>query len=387
MIDHPLADEAHHLPQALALSAYAAACAVDPTAGKTEVLAAFGLQGADRGDLNDELLFGAIRLLACGRFEESKALLLRVGLAAPEKIPAVYAITATVFKYFNAGMPIGQLVQFGIDLTLQLYQRHPHDGAARHALLDVLLYLGAANDAERILGQTGSAGFEQEAAELQAYRRRMAQDQSACRLSLVLVTYERPQMLRHTLACARAALAESAYEIVIGVNDANPQTRQVIEDAGISKVIYNTSNTSINLYKQVFALAQGEYIIEIDDDLHALPHGFDRQIIACLQARPDLGLVGHWPSGFVSARSGQRLPQGASNHERCEVAGLPFGIGQVWGMCAGLRRKDFLMINGFARATLSKHSGEEPQLIRKLAVYGRLSGVIFDQGLLGIVPD
>jgi nitrogenase molybdenum-iron protein alpha/beta subunit len=87
----------------------------------------------------------------------------------------------------------------------------------------------------------------------------------------VLVTYERPQMLRHTLACARAALAESAYEIVIGVNDANPQTRQVIEDAGISKVIYNTSNTSINLYKQVFALAQVEYNIEIDDDLHALP--------------------------------------------------------------------------------------------------------------------
>jgi hypothetical protein len=47
-----------------------------------------------------------------------------------------------------------------------------------------------------------------------------------------------------------------------------------------------------------------------------------------------------------------------------------------------MRRRDYLMINGLSRATLSRHSGEEPQLIRKLALYGRQSGVIFDQGLL-----
>jgi hypothetical protein len=387
VIDHLIAQENHHLNQVLAISTYADACREDPELGKAAVCRAFGLQGGLSGELNDELLLCAIRYLVTGKFAEGKQLLMEIGLSSPDKIDAVYAVAASVFKYFNAGMNIRQLAEFGIDLTLGLYQRYPERIEAQKALLDMLLYLGAANDVERILGQTGLEHMQQEAEELQAYRQRMAQYSDRCKLSVVLITYQRPEMLRHTLNCLVAALAESDYEIVIGVNDDWPQTRQVIQDFGISKVIYSEHNVSINLYKQVFNLAEGEYLIEIDDDLHVVPPGFDRQIMACLQLRPDLGLVGHSPCGFISARDGRRIAPPVSQHERCEVAGLPFGIGQVWGMCAGLRRKDFLMINGFSRATLSKHSGEEPQLIRKLAVYGHVSGVIFDQGLWGVVPD
>jgi hypothetical protein len=326
-----------------------------------------------------------MRLLLCGQFAEGKQQLLQIGLSAPEKITPVYAVAASVFKYFNAGMHIKALAEFGIDLMQQLYQRHPHNLDAQRALLDLLLYLGATNDAGRILQQAGSERLAGEAAELAVCRQRLRDYRDVCKLSIVLITYQRPDMLRHTLEVLRAALAETDYEIVIGVNDDWPETRQVIGEAGIGKVIYNDSNTSINLYKQVFALAEGQYLIEIDDDICAFPPGFDRQIVACLDARADLGLVGHWPADLVNVANGQSRPVPGAPHVRCEVAGMPFGIGQVWGMCAGMRRRDFLMINGFSRATLSKYSGEEPQLIRKLAVYGRLSGVIFDQGLVGYV--
>lgn len=377
MLDHPIAQENHHLAQVLALGAYAESHVRDPEGAKRAVCQAFGLVG----DLNDDLLLCIMLLLSAGRFADAKPLLLQIGLAAPEKIPALYAVTAAVFKYFNAGMTIRELAEFGIDLVLPWYQQHPGRIEAQQALLDLLLYFGLANDAENILNQAANPELAAEAAELACYRERLQHDQNRCKLSIVMITYQRPEMLRHTLQGLHAALAETDIEIIIGVNDDWAATRQVISEAGITQVLYHQGNAGINLYKQVFPMAGGEYLIEIDDDVVSFPAGFDRQIIDCLHARPDLGLVGHWPQGFVDCDSGQRLGAAESFHTRCEVAGLPFGIGPVAGVCAGMRRRDFLTINGFSRATLSKYSGEEPQLIRKLAVYGKLSGVIFDQGL------
>ena len=383
MIDIPLPQERHQLDRVLALQAYAAACTRDPVSAKAAVCAAFGLSG----DLNDELLLCAMLLLAYGRFTEGKQILLQVALADASKIQPVYDIAASVFKYFNAGMSIPELARFGVDLVLQVYQHDPRSADAQRALLDLLLYFGSADDAERILLQAGAAHLQDEMTELQCYRQRLADYRDQYRLSIVLITYQRPALLQATLAGLREQLGEQDVEIIIGVNDDWPQTRQVIEQAGIDKVFFNDGNAGINLYKQVFPMASGEYIIEIDDDIQAFPAGFDRQIIACLQARPDLGLVGHWPAGFHDLTRGQALPAAESVHARCEVAGLPFGIGPVAGACAGMRRRDFLTINGFSRASLSKYSGEEPQLIRKLSMYGKISGVIFDQGLIVNVTE
>jgi len=294
----------------------------------------------------------------------------------------VYAIAAAVFKYFNAGMPIADLARFGVDLMLQVYQAHPGLLAAQRGLLDMLLYLGCAEDVERILAQVDPAPLQAELHELESLRHKRRTYVERCKLSVALITYQRPAMLRHTLAILQQSLAETDVEIVLGVNDDWPETRQIVEQSGIGKVLYSPGNIGINLYQQLFDLAEGQYLLEIDDDIAAFPAGFDRQIIACLEARPDLGLVGHWPSGFIEAGSGRRLGSAEARHARSEVAGLPFGIGPVAGACAGMRRRDYLMINGLSRATLSRHSGEEPQLIRKLALYGRQSGVIFDQGLL-----
>jgi hypothetical protein len=378
MRDYPLENAGHQLTEVLAMQTYAATYAQAPQEAKERACQVFGLPG----DLHDELLLGSMLLLQAGRFTEGRLLLLKVGLACPQKIDAVYRIAASVFKYFNAGMPIRDLAEFGVDLMLQLYQAHPGLLAAQRALLDLLLYFGCADDADRVLGQVDPGPLLAEREELARYRLKQQSFVERCKLSIALITYQRPQLLRHTLTALRQAMRETDFEIVIGVNDDWQETREIVEAAGIAKVIYNRSNTGINLYQQLFDLAEGRYLLEIDDDVAAFPPGFDLQIMACLEARPDLGLVGHWPVGFVDAHSGQRLGPAEALHARCEVAGLPFGLGPVAGVCAGMRRCDYLMINGLSRATLSRYSGEEPQLIRKLALYGRQSGVIFDQGLL-----
>lgn len=378
MLDHPVPDIKHHLDYALAIHAYGQEVGHDAVAARHRVLQAFGLSG----DLQDDLLLYAMLLLCAGRMNEARTLLQQLGLSTPEKIPAVCNVLAAVFKYFNAGLDIRALAEFGMEPMLAFYRQHPEQPGLRHALLDMLLYFGCADDAAHVLAQGGGGGFEAEAVALRAYRERAAQRVDRCRLSILMLTWRRPALLRHTLDALRGALVEGDVELIVGVNDDLPETRAVLDAAGVEQVLLSPRNIGLELYKPLFDRAAGHYLIEIDDDVHSFPTGFDRQIIDCLEARADLGLVGHWPSGFVDAASGAPLPPAASFHQRDTVAGLPFGHGPVAGVCAGLRRSDFLKINGFSGAALSDKSGEEPQIIRKLAVHGQSSGVIFGQGLL-----
>ncbi|BEV72201.1 MULTISPECIES: glycosyltransferase [unclassified Paludibacterium] len=377
MTELPIPQEPHHLAQVLALTKFGQQCQQDFEAARREVCQAFGLAG----DQTDDPIVYAMLLLNAQRLEEARQLLLEQALATPEKFPSIYALLACVFKYFNAGMTIDQLAGFAIEPMLQLYQANPASPTIQLGLLDMLLYLGLPDECSQVLAQSDAVMFAQEAAELAALRDRIAGQQDRCRLSVVMLTCRRPALLRHTLQILQQALQETDVEIIVGINDDLPETRAVLQQAGIEHTIESPGNIGWELYKQVFAEARGEFIIELDDDIAELPAGFDQQIIACLQQRADLGLVGHWPVGFVDAQDGRAIEPAPSYHVREEVAGLPFGIGPVAGVCAGMRRRDFLAINGFARASLGRMSGEEPQLIRKLALHGKYSGVIFDQGL------
>ena len=376
MREHPAPAQSHHLEFALAIQAYGSRVGVDAVAARADVLQAFGLAG----DSQDDVLLYALLLLCTNRFNEARALLLQLGLAAPAKIGVICNVLAAVFKYFNAGLNIRELAEFGMEPMLAFHQATPQAPGLRRALLDMLLYFGAADDAEHVLAQGGAEHFADEAQELAHYRQRLA-IADRCRLSVVMLTWRRPALLRRTLAALQAALRETDVEIIVGVNDDLAETRAVVEAAGVDQVLFNPNNVGLELYKPLCDLAQGEYLIEIDDDVDQFPAGFDQQIIDCLDARPDLGLVGHWPASFLDTASGAKLPPAPSFHQRDTVAGLPFGYGPVAGVCAGFRRRDFLTVNGFSHAALTHVSGEEPQLIRKFAVQGRLSGVIFDQGL------
>lgn len=377
MLDHPIATEGHQLEQALAFWQFAQALPSTPGTAAAAVRQAFGL-----GDqVQDELLYCAMLLLAGQRFDEARTLLVQVAEQDPQSIAKIYALLAVVFKYANTGLPIDQLVLFAVAPLLQIWQRWPDSLAAQQAMLDMLLYLGQADDAAQVLSRARPGTLRAEAAALASYQQALASYHEQCRLSIVLLTFQRPRLLAQTLQALRAALVERDVELIIGVNDDWPETRQVLEQAGADQVHFFPANVGINGYKQLFAMAQGRYIIELDDDIFHLPAGFDQQIVTCLESEPMLGLVGHWPVGFVDAISGASQLAAPSFHQQCQVAGLPFGLGPVAGVCAGLRRRDFLQINGFFGATLSHLSGEEPQLIRKLAAHGKVSGVIFDQGL------
>ncbi len=377
MINHPVPDEPFQLDVLRALYDYLARVGSDPAGANQIVRKALG---APHGESGDQLLM-AFQLVTLQRLDEAAALLLQLGLKDPALIPPVYQVLAMVFKYLTTGQPLPTLAMYGMNPVVAFYRQYPGHPAAQRALVDLLLYFGRVDSLTNVLANVDPRAFSAEIGDYQQCRHRLASYQDRCQLSIVLITWQRPEHLRHTLQQLRESLWSTDVEIVIGVNDDWEATREVIREAGISKAVFNTSNTGINFYRDVFPLAEGRFLIEIDDDIAAFPPHFDKAVIEALESDPELGLVGHWPERYHLLATGEQQAGLAPMHQMQERFGMPFGIGPVSGACAGMRRQDFLQINGFSRATLSAMSGEEMQLIRKLSVHGKVSGVFFNQGL------
>ncbi|GGY29696.1 glycosyltransferase family 2 protein [Paludibacterium paludis] len=377
MIDPLLPEEGFHLDMLLILNTYLDQVGSHPAEANSQLSRALGV---DDSPIRERILL-AFQLVASLRLPEAARVLKEVGLENPDWIPHVYPVLAMVFKYITSGPSVQELATFGIEPVMAFYRQYPDHPEAQRALIDMLLYFGRLESLSTVLAQADLNRFVAEVGDYQQLRYRLDNYRDRCRLSIVLVTWQRPEHLRHTLERLKAALWCDDVEIVIGVNDDWQATLDVITQFGIDKVRVNDRNGGINFYKEIFPLAEGEYLIEIDDDIEAFPHHFDKDIIEALQSDASLGYVGHWPQRYLLQVSGRQLPGLEPMHLMTPRLGKPFGIGPVSGACAGMRRKDFVRMNGFGRATLSSQSGEEMQIIRKLSLYGMVSGVFFDQGL------
>lgn len=321
-------------------------------------------------------------LLVQLKLTEARAVLLQAGLEDPEKIRMAYGLIAMVYKYFNTGLPFAELAQYGMAPTVGFYRQFPDHPDAQRAILDLLLYFGRADSIGQMLPRLVPGRFDAELAEYREYCRRLADYRDRQQLSIVLLACQRPDPLRHTLDCLRRALWCDDVEIIAGVDDDRPGIRAVLDEAGVDRVVVNPAGKGASrFYRDLFPQAQGRYLIGIGDDLAALPPAFDRDIIQALEQDESLGAVGHWPARYHHLPGETVDPALPSLHFPHEKLGKRFGAGPVSRACFGLRRRDFLQFNGFGRATLSRESGEEMQLSRKLSVYGKYTGVFFDQGL------
>lgn len=374
----PIPDEDFQLDYLLLMQRFIKRFQHDPQGALAQVRAVLGETGSAAGQ---RLLQGFL-LLTQLKPAEARPLLLQAGLADPGKIRVAYGLIAMVYKYFNTGLPFAELAQYGMASAVGFYRQFPDHPDAQRALLDLLLYFGRADSIGQMLPGLVPGHFDAELAEYRTYCQRLDDYRDRYPLSIVLLTRRRPDALRDTLASLRRALWCDDVEIIAGVNDDWPETRSTLAEAGVDREVVNPAgNTSIHFYRDLFPQAQGKYLIEISDAIMAFPPAFDRDIIQALEQDESLGAVGHWPVRYHHVPDGRVTPALPSVHFPHEKLGKPFGAGPVSGACVGLRRHDFLQFNGFGRATLSSESSETMQLSRKLSVYGKYTGVFFDQGL------
>jgi hypothetical protein len=377
MIDCSAPSEDFQLDCLLLLQRFIERVGSDPTGAGLMAREALGLPDTMTG----MSVYKAFLLIVQSRLDEARPLLEQAGVQDPSMIWPAYRLLALVFKYFNTGLPFHELPQYGMGPVVAFYRAHPNHPDAHRALIDLLLYFGSVESLTNILPTVDPACFAADIDEYHAYLHRLDAYHDSCTLSIVLVTGQQPSALRHTLAGLREALWCDDVEIVAGVNDDWPQTRAVLAEAGVDRVVVNPAgNTGIDFYQALFPLAGGRYLLQIGDSIQAFPLHFDRDLIDALESDPALGAVGHWPARYHLSGGGHQ-PALPPMHQMQSLLDRPFGVGPVSGTCTGMRRHDFLTINGFGRATLSRQTGTEMQLARKLALRGQHTGVFFDRGL------
>jgi len=188
-------------------------------------------------------------------------------------------------------------------------------------------------------------------------------------ISFAMLTWNRHKFLKATLEAIFSSLSGAyEYEFLIWDNGSTDETEQVLSAfearPGVT-VIRSKKNRSINAYKPLFNRAKGDVIIEIDDDILQLPHGFDKAVVEYLDAFPDYG--------YLSLNVVQNeMTTGAKPPDSCYTpdtrGARTVEEGPAGGWCVGFRRSDYRKVLPFFNLIpLSMKRGEDgilPYLFR-----------------------
>lgn len=205
------------------------------------------------------------------------------------------------------------------------------------------------------------------------------------RISFVVLTWNRSEMLKICLdQLANAIQNKHLCEIIIFDNASTDDTRTVLEDFYKKfndfidiKYYISINNLRLRAYKQLFKMATGDIVIEVDDDVLAFPENIDSIFVQYFNEFQNFG--------FLALDVIQNeYTNGAKPHKSyySEVVrnNLIIEEGPTGGWCAGFRLKDFKKIQWiFNLLPISMKSGEDGALVNLMKLIGKKSGIIKDK--------
>ena len=169
-------------------------------------------------------------------------------------------------------------------------------------------------------------------------------------LSFLLLTWNRAPMLERCLRSFFERISgEVAYELIIMDNASTDRTAEILaryEGREHVRIVRNRENLRLNAYKKLFRLGRGRLLVELDDDVIALPRHFDKTFVRYFKEFPDYGYIGL--NVVVDEKTwGAKAPQ----DQYCEdVRGeLVIEEGPVGGWCTAFRRRHYLLFAPFLR--------------------------------------
>ncbi len=110
--------------------------------------------------------------------------------------------------------------------------------------------------------------------------------------SIIVLTYKRPEMLALTLEAIYKRMSNTVpFEVIVGDNNSKDTTPEIISRYPVNKVVLNKQNINMDLYKDLYELAIGEYLLEIDDDVLELPQDYDLVFLKYFSVFPDFGAL------------------------------------------------------------------------------------------------
>jgi len=113
------------------------------------------------------------------------------------------------------------------------------------------------------------------------------------KLSIIFLNYNRLSETRYTLSHLRGLLeSRQGVEVIAIDNGSTDGTLAFLQSqSDWVRVISLPTNTGIAGYNEGFKLAQGDYLLVLDDDSHPVDNTTLDRIVQCLDTRPEVGVV------------------------------------------------------------------------------------------------
>lgn len=173
------------------------------------------------------------------------------------------------------------------------------------------------------------------------------------RISIVLLTFQRPRFLDWCLASLLQSLAHPQVEVIVWNNDATDEaTIEVLarheHDARL-RVVHSEENVGTNAYHFAFRdHAQGTYFVEMDDDVLWFPAGFDVELLRCLYHFPQLGFLSAAQISDRFTAETDPLTSGRFFYNRVSFPGdREIAFGPAQGHCGMTSRAVYEEVGGF----------------------------------------
>lgn len=205
------------------------------------------------------------------------------------------------------------------------------------------------------------------------------------KISFVILTWKRSKMLRICLdELVNAIHDKSSSEIIIFDNASNDETESIIKEFSDKyqdiidiKYYFSSQNLRLKAYKQLFKMASGEIVVEVDDDVLAYPSNVDEIFIKYFKTFKKFGFLA---LDVIQNEHTNGAKPDLTYYNDVTIENLTIQQGPTGGWCAGFRASDFRKISWiFNLLPLSMKLGEDGALQNLFKLIGKKSGIIKDQ--------
>ena len=194
--------------------------------------------------------------------------------------------------------------------------------------------------------------------------------------SIVVATYNRSRFLQTCIQSILAA-AELPFELIIWDNNSTDDTHSVVQEfiAAQAPVTYLRCERNIgtNGYARAFLTARFNYLVEADDDVLAVPKGWDRQMANAFKTIPRLG---YCALDVVQDRFTNGAKPEAHFYRENTYGGIALLEGPTGGWFTGTTRRIYNMVGGFVYRPSKPFHLEDGMYCRKMQLTGYRYGIL-----------
>lgn len=215
-----------------------------------------------------------------------------------------------------------------------------------------------------------------------SYRSEIGLEQARqAKVSLVMVTWNRPQFLSWSLASLFATVRRdpSTWELIIWDNGSGSE--KVLERAAERpnvRVLRSGANVGVNGYHHGFEQARlGDYLVELDDDVLWFPDGWLDRLVLGFQRVPRMGflsadMIEDEYAGLAHPMQNERLHY----HEVKLDYETTLAVGPASGHCAMTSRAIYDEVGGFPTSADRAFFSDDGHYNRMMRKFGYQRGIL-----------